>query len=168
MIARIWHGWTKPGDAKAYEDMLRDEIFPSIAARNIKGYRGAELFINQDADEAEFVTLLRFDSMDAIKDFAVHANMFERNVTAAAGAGGMHAQAANHDKSDDQHGAGQEEDLDLFRHQTDLFYSLLRRKNACKGELLIIIATFPWMRLIFPEKRENLKSRAPPGHLVPY
>ena len=70
MIARIWHGWTKPGDAKAYEDMLRDEIFPSIAARNIKGYRGAELFINQDADEAEFVTLLRFDSMDAVKDFA--------------------------------------------------------------------------------------------------
>ncbi len=42
MIARIWHGWTKPKDAKAYEDMLRDEIFPSIAARNIKGYRGAD------------------------------------------------------------------------------------------------------------------------------
>jgi antibiotic biosynthesis monooxygenase (ABM) superfamily enzyme len=70
MIARIWHGWTKPEDAKAYEDMLHDEIFPSIAARNIKGYRGAELFINQDADEVEFVTLLRFDSMDAVKDFA--------------------------------------------------------------------------------------------------
>ena len=70
MIARIWHGWTKPEDAKAYEDMLRDEIFPSIAARNIKGYGGAELFIHQDADEVEFVTLLRFDSMDAVKDFA--------------------------------------------------------------------------------------------------
>ena len=70
MIARIWHGWTKPKDAKAYEDMLRDEIFPSIAARNIKGYRGAELFIKQDADEVEFVTLLRFDSLHAVKDFA--------------------------------------------------------------------------------------------------
>src|SRR2546423_654966 len=70
MIARIWHGWTKPENAKAYEDMLRDEIFPSIAARNINGYRGAELFINQDADEVEFVTLLRFDSLDAVKDFA--------------------------------------------------------------------------------------------------
>jgi antibiotic biosynthesis monooxygenase (ABM) superfamily enzyme len=70
MIARIWHGWTKSADAKAYEDMLRDEIFPSIAARNIKGYGGAELFIHQDADEVEFVTLLRFDSMDAVKDFA--------------------------------------------------------------------------------------------------
>jgi len=67
MIARIWHGWTKPKDAKAYENMLRDEIFPSIAARNNRGYRGAELFINRDADEVEFVTLLRFDSMDAVK-----------------------------------------------------------------------------------------------------
>jgi antibiotic biosynthesis monooxygenase (ABM) superfamily enzyme len=70
MIARIWHGWTKPENAKAYEHMLRDEIFPSIAAHNIRGYRGAELLINQDADEVEFVTLLRFDSMDAVKEFA--------------------------------------------------------------------------------------------------
>jgi heme-degrading monooxygenase HmoA len=70
MIARIWHGWTKQGDAKTYEEMLRNEIFPSIAARNIKGYRGAELFSNEDDDEVEFVTLLRFDSMDAVKEFA--------------------------------------------------------------------------------------------------
>ena len=70
MIARIWHGWTKHKDARAYEEMLRAEIFPSIAARKIKGYRGAELFIYENGDEAEFVTLLRFDSMDAIKEFA--------------------------------------------------------------------------------------------------
>jgi antibiotic biosynthesis monooxygenase (ABM) superfamily enzyme len=70
MIVRIWHGWTNPADANAYEQMLRDEIFPSIASRNIKGYRGAELFINDGTDEVEFVTLLRFDSMDAVKEFA--------------------------------------------------------------------------------------------------
>jgi antibiotic biosynthesis monooxygenase (ABM) superfamily enzyme len=70
MVARIWHGWTKPENATAYEDMLREEIFPSITARNIKGYRGAELFINEGVDEVEFVTLLRFDSMDAVKEFA--------------------------------------------------------------------------------------------------
>ena len=70
MIARIWHGWTKRTDAKTYENMLRDEIFPSIAARNIKGYRGAELFIREDDNETEFVTLLRFDSMDPVKEFA--------------------------------------------------------------------------------------------------
>src|SRR5205809_4962977 len=70
MIARIWHGWTKRTDAKTYKNMLRDEIFPSIAARNINGYRGAELFIREDDDEVKFVTLLRFDSMDAVKEFA--------------------------------------------------------------------------------------------------
>jgi antibiotic biosynthesis monooxygenase (ABM) superfamily enzyme len=70
MIARIWHGWTKRADAKAYEEMLRNEIFPSIAARKIDGYRGAELFTREDDDEIEFLTLLRFDSMDAVKEFA--------------------------------------------------------------------------------------------------
>jgi antibiotic biosynthesis monooxygenase (ABM) superfamily enzyme len=70
MIARIWHGWTKPADARPYEKLLRDEIFPSIAAREIEGYRGAELFIREDRNEVEFVTLLRFDAMDAVTEFA--------------------------------------------------------------------------------------------------
>jgi len=70
MIARIWHGWTKPADANVYEEMLCNEIFPSIAARKIDGYRGAELFIREDIDEIEFLTVLRFDSMDAVKKFA--------------------------------------------------------------------------------------------------
>ena len=70
MVARIWRGWTKPGEAKAYEKLLRDEIFPSIAARKIEGYRGAELFVRENGDEVEFVTLLRFDSIDAVTEFA--------------------------------------------------------------------------------------------------
>ena len=70
MIARIWHGWTKPAEAKTYEKLLRDEIFPSIAARRIDGYRGAELFVREVGSEVEFVTLLRFDSMDAVAEFA--------------------------------------------------------------------------------------------------
>jgi len=70
MIARIWHGWTKPADAKTYEELLRNEIFPSIAARKIDGYRGAELFVREDGNEVEFVTLLRFDSMDAVTEFS--------------------------------------------------------------------------------------------------
>ena len=70
MIARIWRGWTKSADAKVYENMLRSEIFPSIAARKISGYHGAELFIREDGNEMEFVTLLRFDSMQGVKEFA--------------------------------------------------------------------------------------------------
>jgi antibiotic biosynthesis monooxygenase (ABM) superfamily enzyme len=70
MIARIWHGRTKSADANAYEKMLRDEIFPTIAARKIEGYHGAELFIREAGNEVEFITLLRFESMDAVKEFA--------------------------------------------------------------------------------------------------
>jgi antibiotic biosynthesis monooxygenase (ABM) superfamily enzyme len=50
--------------------MLRSEILPSIAARKISGYRGAELFIREDGLEVEFVTLLRFDSMNGVREFA--------------------------------------------------------------------------------------------------
>jgi len=70
MIARIWHGWTTAADAKTYEKLLRDEIFPAITTRNIAGYRGGELFIREDGKEVEFVTLLRFDSLDAVREFA--------------------------------------------------------------------------------------------------
>jgi antibiotic biosynthesis monooxygenase (ABM) superfamily enzyme len=70
MIARIWRGWTKSADVKVYKNMLRSEIFPSIAARKISGYHGAELFIREDGNEMEFVTLLRFDSMEGVKEFA--------------------------------------------------------------------------------------------------
>jgi hypothetical protein len=41
--------------------MLRDEILPGIARRNIKGYWGAELLIHEDGNESEFVTL--YDSI---------------------------------------------------------------------------------------------------------
>src|SRR5258708_18873393 len=42
MISRIWHGYTTPGDADAYEALLRAEIFDGIAARRIPGYRGID------------------------------------------------------------------------------------------------------------------------------
>ena len=38
MIARIWHGWTTPANADVYETLLKTEIFPGIAAKNIAGY----------------------------------------------------------------------------------------------------------------------------------
>src|SRR5262249_27473900 len=43
MITRIWHGWTNPENANAYESLLRNEIFPSIERRQIPGYRGISL-----------------------------------------------------------------------------------------------------------------------------
>lgn len=40
-------------------------------ARTIPGYKGAELFVREAGnDEVEFITLLRFDTFDAVKTFA--------------------------------------------------------------------------------------------------
>jgi heme-degrading monooxygenase HmoA len=70
MICRIWHGWTSPADADAYERLLRSEIFQGIAARDIPGYQGIELLRRPAADTMEFVTLMWFDSIDAARAFA--------------------------------------------------------------------------------------------------
>ncbi len=71
MIARIWHGWTSRESALKYEKLLREEVLLEIAKRSIPGYRGAEIFIREaENDEMEFVTLLRFETLDAVKIFA--------------------------------------------------------------------------------------------------
>jgi antibiotic biosynthesis monooxygenase (ABM) superfamily enzyme len=68
MISRIWHGWTTPENADAYEALLRNTIFPWI--ERVDGYRGAFLLRREVGDEVEFVTITRFDSLDAVKTFA--------------------------------------------------------------------------------------------------
>ena len=72
MIARLWHGWTKPEHADSYEALLRDEMFPSI--RQVEGSKGAYLLRRADkADdkaEVEFVTITLFASLDAVRRFA--------------------------------------------------------------------------------------------------
>ena len=70
MIVRIWRGWTTRANAAAYESLLRDEIFPGIAARGIKGYRGIRLLRRDEGGEAEFMTVMRFDSLKDVRDFA--------------------------------------------------------------------------------------------------
>jgi heme-degrading monooxygenase HmoA len=70
MICRIWHGWTTPANADAYEELLRAEIFHGIARREIPGYRGIELLRRTDRELVEFVTMMWFDSIDAVRAFA--------------------------------------------------------------------------------------------------
>lgn len=70
MIQRIWHGWTRPEQADAYEALLRSEILPGIAARNVPGYRGVTLLRRAMAGEVEFVTVMTFDSLDSVRAFA--------------------------------------------------------------------------------------------------
>lgn len=70
MISRIWHGYTTPQNADAYENLLRDEIFAWIASRNIPGYQGIQLYRRSLGEEIEFITLMWFDSIDSVKAFA--------------------------------------------------------------------------------------------------
>jgi antibiotic biosynthesis monooxygenase (ABM) superfamily enzyme len=70
LISRIWHGWTALQHADAYETLLRQEIFAGIAARKIPGYRGIDLLRRELAGTVEFVTIMWFDSLDAIRGFA--------------------------------------------------------------------------------------------------
>jgi hypothetical protein len=70
MIARIWHGWTTRERAEAYEKLLRDEVLLDLAQRNIPGYKGGELFIREEGNEVEVMTLLRFESLEGVKMFA--------------------------------------------------------------------------------------------------
>jgi heme-degrading monooxygenase HmoA len=70
MIARLWHGWTTPENADAYENLLKTQIFPGILARNIAGFQKIELLRRAAGDEVEFITLMYFSSLEAIRAFA--------------------------------------------------------------------------------------------------
>lgn len=70
MISRIWHGWTTPANADVYEALLKEEIFVGIANRQIAGYRGIHLLRRALGDEVEFVTIMWFDTLDAVRAFA--------------------------------------------------------------------------------------------------
>ncbi|HEX9689240.1 MAG TPA: antibiotic biosynthesis monooxygenase [Thermoanaerobaculia bacterium] len=70
MIARIWHGWTIRENAAAYEELLKGEILPGIANRHIHGLRGAHLLRRDVPEGVEFVTILWFDSLDAVRELA--------------------------------------------------------------------------------------------------
>jgi heme-degrading monooxygenase HmoA len=70
MIVRIWHGWTTPANADIYEAMLKEEIFAGIRERQIQGFTGIQLLRREAGAEVEFVTVMSFESLDAVRQFA--------------------------------------------------------------------------------------------------
>ncbi len=70
MISRIWHGWTTPGNADQYEALLKEEIFVGIQNRQIRGFKNIQLLRRDVGKETEFVTIMLFDSLEAIREFA--------------------------------------------------------------------------------------------------
>ena len=68
MIKRIWHGWAQPENADAYEALVRDDVFPGIAAKSGEGFMGAELLRLDEGREVKFMTIMSFDSLATIKN----------------------------------------------------------------------------------------------------
>jgi heme-degrading monooxygenase HmoA len=72
MIARLWHGYTKPENADAYESMLKPELLPGIS--QAQGYQGSYLLRRNLGSEVEFITIMLWESMDAVRTAAGHAD----------------------------------------------------------------------------------------------
>lgn len=70
MIARIWHGYTSKHNADIYEKLLKDEIFVGIERKNVKGYKGIQLLRRALEAETEFTTIMWFDNIESVKQFA--------------------------------------------------------------------------------------------------
>ena len=70
MIARIWHGYTTLANADAYEKLLKQEVFTSIEEKQVKGYLGIQLLKRQLETEVEFTTIMLFEKIESVKQFA--------------------------------------------------------------------------------------------------
>jgi heme-degrading monooxygenase HmoA len=72
MIARLWHGWTEPANADAYETLLQTKVLPGI--HRVAGYEGAYVLrkksSNPENREVEFVVITLFSSLEAVRAFA--------------------------------------------------------------------------------------------------
>ena len=68
MIARHWRGWTRIENAALYEMLLKTKVLPGL--KEIAGYVGGYILRKDGAEEAEFVVVNLFESLDAVKKFA--------------------------------------------------------------------------------------------------
>lgn len=70
MIGRVWHDWTTPENGDVYEHLLKTEIFPGIASKSVQGYHSIQLLRRPSGEEIEFMTIMWFESLEAVKKFA--------------------------------------------------------------------------------------------------
>jgi len=67
-IARIWHGRTPAAKGDEYRQYLFDVGVKKIAS--LPGNRGVQMMVRKTADEAEFMIISYWDSVEAIKGYA--------------------------------------------------------------------------------------------------
>ena len=69
MICRLWRDWATHQNADAYERIVREQVIPGIEARRIPGFRSIHLARREREHDVEFMTLMWFDSLDAVQAF---------------------------------------------------------------------------------------------------
>jgi heme-degrading monooxygenase HmoA len=72
VIARVWRGRTTAADADDYETFVTEDLF-AAAEGSIDGLVDSELLRREVEGGVEFVTILRFESMTAVEEFAGEA-----------------------------------------------------------------------------------------------
>lgn len=71
MICRLWHGWTAQSNADKYDSYLKNELFPQVKRElGDRGYRGYHVLRIDRGAEVEFMTMVWFESMEAVEVFA--------------------------------------------------------------------------------------------------
>lgn len=69
-IIRTWKGWTTLENAPIYENLLINEVFPTVKKNGVIGLEKVSISTKNNDDEVEFFLTLQFDSLDAVKSFA--------------------------------------------------------------------------------------------------
>ncbi len=69
-IIRTWKGWTTIENATVYEDMLINEVFPTVKKNGVDGLEKVSISTKKVNDEMEFFLVLQFDSLKSVKKFA--------------------------------------------------------------------------------------------------
>ena len=71
LICRMWKGWTTNENADAYASYLENELFPCLQRElSQQGYRGYHVLRLARSHEVEFLTLVWFESLAAVRSFA--------------------------------------------------------------------------------------------------
>ena len=68
MIVRAWRGYAAASKADAYPDHLLRSVRPKL--EQLKGFGGLYLLKHAGLEEAEFLVLTLWESMDAVRRFA--------------------------------------------------------------------------------------------------
>jgi hypothetical protein len=68
VIARVWHGCTKPEDGDAFDVPARQSL--ATLTGRVLGFRGGYVARCDGDGEVEFLVMTLFDSLEAARDFA--------------------------------------------------------------------------------------------------